>query len=185
LHIPVLTRRLARRQRHDGDRQLQTVPFRINKMISKVFITRFLARGVLIVARRSSSAKRRIAFTSMVDSDPRPGPARPGLPDAIESALALAPAGAGGPALPDPGPRGRIRVGTGTGTALGHRGTPAARQSLTVTQSKSSAHASDSDSSLNWTVIKDQSYRYSKSSANPPGDRGRAAVGQGRHRSPT
>jgi hypothetical protein len=44
-------------------------------MISKVFIARhgFLARGVLQVlgARRCSSAKRRTAFTSMVDSDPR------------------------------------------------------------------------------------------------------------------
>ena len=78
----------------------------------------------------------------MGDSDPRP--ARPGPPVATESALALAPAGAGGPARPDPGPRGGVRVGTGTGTALGHRGT--ARQSLT--QSKSSAHASDSDSPL-------------------------------------
>ncbi len=37
-------------------------------------------------------------------------------------------------------------------------------------------------SSLNRTAIKDQSYQYSMSSANPPGDRGRAAVGQGRRR---
>ena len=50
------------------------------RIISKVFIARFLARGVLIVVRRCSSAKRRAALTSMVDSDPRP--ARPGPPDA-------------------------------------------------------------------------------------------------------
>jgi hypothetical protein len=103
-------------------------PVRINNIISKVFIARFLARDALIVTRSCSSAKRRTAITSMVDSDPRP--ARPGPPDGTESALALAPAGAGGPARPDPGPQGRVRVGTGTGTALGHRGT--ARQSQPV-----------------------------------------------------
>ncbi len=56
-----------------------SVPGRI---ISKVFIACFLARGVLIVARRCSSAKRRTraAFTSMVDSDSDPRPASPGHP---------------------------------------------------------------------------------------------------------
>ncbi len=47
------------------------------RIISKIFIARFLARGVLIVARRCSSAKRRTAFTSIVDSAPRiPGQTR-------------------------------------------------------------------------------------------------------------
>ncbi len=46
-------------------------------VISKVFIPRFLARDALIGARRCSSAKRRAAFTSMADSDPRPAPPGP------------------------------------------------------------------------------------------------------------
>jgi hypothetical protein len=82
----------------------------------------------------------------MVDSDPSLRPARPGPPDATESALALAPAGAGGQARPDPGPRGGVRVGTGTGKALGHRGT--ASQSLTQSKSSAHWHASESDSPL-------------------------------------
>jgi hypothetical protein len=41
------------------------------RSISKGFIARFLAHDALIGARRCSSAKRRAAFSSLADSDPR------------------------------------------------------------------------------------------------------------------
>jgi hypothetical protein len=43
-----------------------------------LFIARFLARGALIGARRCSSAKHRVAFTSLADSDPGHREARAG-----------------------------------------------------------------------------------------------------------
>jgi hypothetical protein len=45
-------------------------------LISRVFIAIFLARGVILDALRCSSAKRRAAFASRIDSDPRNGNAR-------------------------------------------------------------------------------------------------------------
>jgi hypothetical protein len=45
---------------------------------STYFIASFLARGALIGARRCSSAKRRVAFTSLADSDPGHREARAG-----------------------------------------------------------------------------------------------------------
>ncbi len=76
---PICHRSASCRNRADSEQAI-FLSFH-GRIISKVFIALFLARGVLIVARRCSSARRRrAAFTSMVDSDPRP--ARPGPPDA-------------------------------------------------------------------------------------------------------
>jgi hypothetical protein len=52
------------------DRQNVRIKRSVVTAFSNVFIAHFLARGVLIGARCSSSAKRRAAFTSTVDSDP-------------------------------------------------------------------------------------------------------------------